>query len=366
MVKKILKNKFFILFVALIILMVTARFSPAYSLNSRLIALAIGLEKEGQNIVVTVEAIKPDKDKTGYQTFSGKGLTISAAIGEIEANSGKKMSLAQCEIVYLSREIIEQNKISYYETKALKELPELAVNVCCDSPKEIIGKKINKENHSFSVGNTIRENQTNLTTLEVNNKDVGRDYLSGLGTVVMPKIEVTEGENGIDLVMEKAVAFNKYTLVDLDREEYIAYLLLMAKSKNSKGDIKVTLGGTNGASVKVDKVRTNRSYEIINGNYIAKYEVYIDYLYNETFIVSNEAENENKRKLTESDEKTIENAVSLWVNKLVNRPTTNDIDTLRIYDKFRAKYQNVVYNDVDFMKKLVVSAKVNLVKKTEK
>lgn len=366
MVKKILKNKFFILFVALIILVVTARFSPAYSLNSRLIVLAIGLEKEGQNIVVMVEAIKPDKDKTGYQTFSGKGLTISDATCEIEANSGKKLSLAQCEIVYLSKEIIEQNKISYYETKALKELPELAVNVCCDSPKEIIGKKINKENHSFSVGNTIRENQTNLTTLEVNNKDVGRDYLSGLGAVVLPKIEIIEGENYVDLKMEKAVAFNDKTLVALDKEQYIAYLMLMAKSKNSKGNIKVELGDEDSVSINVNDVVTKKNYEILNGNYIAKYEVYIEYLYNETFFMSKEWENENKRKLTSSDEKIVENVISTWVEKLVETSITNDVDTLRIYDKFITRYQSVVYNDEDFLKKLVVNSKITLVGKTEK
>ncbi len=366
MVKKILKNKFFILFTSLIIVVVTARFSKAYPLNSRLIVLSMGLEKEGENMVVTVEGIKPEKDKIGYQTFQGKGLTISKALSEIEANSGKKTSLAQCEIVYIAEELLENGGLKFYETKAMRELPELAVNVCCKSPKEIIGKKINKENYSFTVGETIRKNQGNFAALEVNNKDLGRDFLSNLKAVTLPYCEVVNKENSIDLVINSAVCFNEKSKIHLDENSYLAYLLLNPKNKNTKGSIKVKIDSKNEASISINKIKVKKNIEVFNEQYITNYEVYIEYLEDETYFMSNDGDKENKRKLKEEDKALVENKILSWVNNLVKISKESKIDMLKTYDKFRAHYVDLVFNEKNYMDKIKVSGVVKLSKTLEK
>ena len=162
------------------------------------------------------------------------------------------------------------------------------------------------------------------------------------------------------------MCFNEKSKIHLDENSYLAYLLLNPKNKNTKGSIKVKIDSKNEASISINKIKVKKNIEVFNEQYITNYEVYIEYLEDETYFMSNDGDKENKRKLIEEDKALVENKILSWVNNLVKISKESKIDMLKTYDKFRAHYVDLVFNEKNYMDKIKVSGVVKLSKTLEK
>lgn len=355
MIKNVIKNKFFILFVGFVALSVTARFSPSYTLNGRLIALAIGIERNNEEYVVTLEAIKPGKDNAEYQTVKGNGLTVASALSSIEKESGKKVSLAQCEIIFLSKELIEKNKIDFMDNEYFKDMPELAVNVVIDKPGEIVGQKLSEVGvNSFSLGSSIRENRENIVMLEVNMKDLGREYLSYLGAVTLPVIDLIENDGKLKVDFNKGYCFNHDSDISLDQSEYLAYLLL--NSNNQTGNVEIRLDENTYANVMLNGIDKKKSIKFVDNGYLVEYELNISFLSNESFLLHIDDNVENKKPFDEKAQDLVEAKLKESVSALVDKSKKKGLDILHLNETFYRNYTEIMSKEKNFASKLDINA----------
>ena len=292
MIKKILKNKFFILLTSFIIIVITARFSPVYSLNDRLIALSIGIEKNASEISVILETNQINKNNKNL-VVKGTGNNISSCIVDIENNSNKKVSLAQVEIVYLQKKLIEEMCFKFMASEVLKDIPEVAVVVVSDMPSDIIGSKISDSGlNSHDIGTGIRKNKEKVSFLEENIKDLGRDYLSFMGVVTLPYIEVInenknivlvnnditdidneheKDDNKISILIDKGYSFKGNDSVLLNKDNYLIYQLLNDKASNISGMINFDINEQLETNLWINKIKIDKNFYIKNNKYIAEY-----------------------------------------------------------------------------------------------
>ena len=352
MIKKILKNKFFILFASFVIIVITARFNPIFTLDDRIVALAVGIEENTSGYQVILESIKPSKQIGEVERFIGVGLSVERAINDIENKSNKKVSFEKTEVVFLDRKLLDKCNLDFLGSDALKRVPEVAVTVVTDSPKAVILGKIGYNLHSsHEIGRFIRKNKQKLDVLEVSFKDFGRDYLSYLGCVTLPYIEYsntdkdmvegnkTEGnassekdKNNIIVFCNKAVVYSKKSAVDLDYQNFLSYCLLHSNVENNEGNILINQGN-NTTNICCNKIRVNKKISAKNNVYLAEYEVYIDYFDNETYIMQSNGDLK-KIKIDQTNCKDVENLLKQMLENFINNIVENNVDALHLYDEF--------------------------------
>ncbi len=358
-----------------IIIVITARFSPVYSLNDRLIALSIGIEENEQGFGVIIEA-NPNKSNGENVVVKGSGNSVSSAILDIENNSNKKVSLAQIEILYLSSNLIKQNSIKYLDSDELKDIPEVAVVVVTDKPSEVIGSKISDNKlKSYEIGSAIRENKEKVSVLEVNIKDLGRDSLSFMGVVTLPYLEIKEkkdeeesegttdnqqlfankssdnSKKSLSIKIEKGYAFNDRASILLDNEQYLIYQLINEKNKGQSGSISFVLDDNNNVDLWINKVSINKNFYIENNNYIAKYDVNLTIYDNESCIVS-KYDKLNKIKITDVEKNIVEKTLNKMGSDFINVIKTNELDILHLMEKFNIINEVKIHNEEDFISEL--------------
>ena len=384
MVKKILKNKFFILFSSFIIIVVTARFNPIFSLNERIIALSVGIEESLEGYTVILEAIKPSNNIGDVERFVGSGKSVELAVKEIENNSNKRVSFAQTEVVFLDRKLLEKLDLSFLSSDRLKNIPEVAVNVVTNSPKQVIYGKIAENLHSsHEIGSFIRKNKQNIGVLEVNFKDFARDYMSYLGCVTLPYIDISKTDSDIveddkqgveNIVYNKenedknitihcnnGLAYSKNKTAILDYINYISFVLLKDNLTNNTGNISIKTSN-NTINLYCKNVNIKKNYIVKNNVYIAEYEVYIDYFDNETYIMLNNDVNK-KIKIDASNIELVEKSILDMLNNFIKFTIKNNLDLLHLFDEFYVINQNI---DNRFLQKLNFSINIKLNKSSKK
>ena len=367
-----------------IIIVITARFSPVYSLNDRMIVLAVGIEESSNGYSVILES-NPSKDGEDTKVVKGIGNSVSACILNIEDNTNKKVSLAQVEILYLSLNLIKNYGIKYLDSEELKEIPEVAVVVATDKPSEIIGSKISDNKlKSFDIGSAIRENKEKVSVLEVNMKDLGRDYLSFLGTVTIPYVEVDrnniiknkenllgandevnttlgkENNENIKLKIEKGCSFCKGKSIILDKEDYLIYQLLNEKNNKLSGYISFPLDTEKTINLWINKITINKNNNIEKDIFTTEYKVNISFYDNESAIVDNSGIN-SKCKIDNSYKKVVEDVLNKMGSNFFNKLKLNKIDVMHLMDKYNIINETKINNEDNFMGKLSTEVSFSIV-----
>ena len=381
MIKKILKNKFFILLTSFIIIVITARFSPVYSLNDRLIALSIGIEKNASEISVILETNQINKNNKNL-VVKGTGNNISSCIVDIENNSNKKVSLAQVEIVYLQKKLIEEMRFKFMASEVLKDIPEVAVVVVSDMPSDIIGSKISDSGlNSHDIGTGIRKNKEKVSFLEENIKDLGRDYLSFMGVVTLPYIEVinenknvvlvnnditdidnehAKDDNKIAILIDKGYCFKGNDSVLLNKDNYLIYQLLNDKASNISGMINFDINEQLETNLWINKIKIDKNFYIKNNKYIAEYVLNV-YIYNNESFIMSKLDKTKTNKITNDNKNMVLSSLDLLGVEFIDYIQNSKFDVLHLMDKFNTICEDKLYNEVDFISKLNANIKFNII-----
>lgn len=359
MIKKLLKNKFFILLIGVVTISIMAKFSVSYALNNRLIALSIGIEKNNENFVVILEVITPKKDDVEYISIKGEGVTIESAIASIEKTSGAKVSLAQCEIIFVETEVFIDDKIDFLGSKSLKDIPEIAVCIAVDKPSEIIGKKIGDKNlSSHELGSIIRQSE-DITQQEINHKDIGKNYLSYKNIVVLPYIASSVDNNNVKLSLVGGLAFDKKNHTILPYDEYLGYLIL--QSGKNKGTISIKKDNNLAISLTLEGIEIKSTHDIVNGKYISKYDVKVVYNDDKSRIVLLDNEINKRIRIDDTNKNEVVNAIKSSIEALLVRCKTKGLDILNDYKYYYRQHPEMLANEDKFVDKVEIDIKVDLV-----
>ena len=116
--KKIMGNKTIYIVILIAILYIpSAIYLPAES-NRRLVVAAVGLDKEQNEIEVSLLMVIPKSSGNvgnNYQLISRTGENLASALKKIGIATGKEVSFAHCEMVIVSNGILENDLATYLD-----------------------------------------------------------------------------------------------------------------------------------------------------------------------------------------------------------------------------------------------------------
>lgn len=110
--KKIIKNKYFIIITILILIMLPSTLYMSSDKDDTIIITTIGVDKEEDKYSLTALAIIPKGSEdinSNLEVFEASGDTISAALDTIALDTGKKIGLAHCDCIVISQDVLNEN-----------------------------------------------------------------------------------------------------------------------------------------------------------------------------------------------------------------------------------------------------------------
>lgn len=111
-IKRLIKNKYFIIFAILIIIMLPSTLYMQSDKDDTIIITTIGIDKEDSGYNITALAVIPKGSNdinSNLEVFNANGDTISQALDTISLDTGKKIGLAHCDCIILSQDVLNEN-----------------------------------------------------------------------------------------------------------------------------------------------------------------------------------------------------------------------------------------------------------------
>lgn len=148
----LMRTKWFIIFLAVLALIIFGRTVNSPELTKTAIVLGAGLdysEESGEFIVTTQSVLMASSSSEGagltsYDTFTSKGKTIAEALDDISRKMGLTLSLAHCNVLFVSQSILKLDHMQLiYPLTGMYSLPEHAILVTGEkSPREMLSTQI--------------------------------------------------------------------------------------------------------------------------------------------------------------------------------------------------------------------------------
>lgn len=148
----LMRTKWFIIFLAVIALIIFGRTVNSPALTKTAIVLGAGLdysEESGEFIVTTQSVLMASSSSEGagltsYDTFTSTGKTIAEALDDISRKMGLTLSLAHCNVLFVSQSILKLDHMQLvYPLTGMYSLPEHAILVTGEkSPREMLSTQI--------------------------------------------------------------------------------------------------------------------------------------------------------------------------------------------------------------------------------
>lgn len=152
----VMRTKWIVLLLALVVLIIFARTvkSPALTKSAIVIGIGIDFFEDSKEFEVTTQSVimssssNESNATSSFQTFTDTGKTISGALDNISRKMGLTVTLAHCEVLFLSRAALKLDHLQLiYPLTGMYALREQALVVSGDkTPREML---------AFRIGTTI-------------------------------------------------------------------------------------------------------------------------------------------------------------------------------------------------------------------
>lgn len=148
----LMRTKWFIVFLAVLGLVIFGRTVNSPELTKTAIVLGAGLdysEEKGEFIITTQSVLMASSSSEGsgltsYDTFTSTGKTIAEALDDISRKMGLTLSLAHCNVLFVSKSVLKLDHMQLiYPLTGMYSLPEHAILVTGEkSPREMLATQI--------------------------------------------------------------------------------------------------------------------------------------------------------------------------------------------------------------------------------
>ncbi len=239
------RTKWAILVVVGLFLAIFGRLIEVPSLTKSSIVLGIGVDYNAQDseFIISVQSVSVgastgDTSQTTYNNYCGNGKTIAGALDDISRKMGLLVSLAHCNVLFLSANTIPLDHFQLiYPLVVMYELPEHAIIVSGDqSPKDMLAIRMGTTvSAPFFLQSTLYNQEGSNGMIRTTVKDFLAMSLSKSKTAVLPYISAKKLEDqpmtgqetlkdNYEFDMEKCLAFNHqdYLVIDKKMAEMLA------------------------------------------------------------------------------------------------------------------------------------------------
>jgi len=196
--KKLIKNKYFVIFAILIIIMFPSTLYMQSDKDNTIVITTIGIDKEDDQYGLTVLAVIPkggNDINANLEVFEAKGDTISQALDTIALDTGKKIGLAHCDCIIVSQEILDENitKITDYFIRTAN-LTTNATLVATDSKAKKLIEATKSSNNllDLSLKNIVTYQEKNTMLDDITLERFYRTHYMKSSTFFLPVISVEE------------------------------------------------------------------------------------------------------------------------------------------------------------------------------
>lgn len=394
------KTTTFKIFTWLIVLFFAIALPSAFKLTAQIqticIVVGFGIDKHEDGVEVSAQVVIPQSGGEYSQTqaiISNSGKTLAEAVSNLELQTGKKLGLAHCHVLIVSKDLcsesivphidylirsdlMDNNSVLLYTSKTAKELLKASSQLNTSDLNNL---------HTITSFNTKQEASSRLSLIDFVN-----DYLSPTKTSIFSCIDPPENKESSDSQQggasdqpnstsptskeaptllndgKSVVLYNGKKILDLSNEDM--HCLNWLNIKIQTGIIKIddvtdkTLNLNNAKiSFSVYKKTLNFYPSIVDGCPVLNVDMNLD-------LTINRVENEDLtiastglNFLTNTVNEKITNLINNEVNKAQQIGIDNSIDILKTYNFFNKtinkewkQYINGLTDKSDYIKNLKI------------
>lgn len=148
----LIRTKWLVLLLVALIMIIFGRTVNSPELTKTAIVLGAGIDysEENREFIVTTQSVlmasssTEGAGQTSYDTFTATGETIAAALDDISRKMGLIVSLAHCNVLFVSKSVLKLDTTQLiYPLTGMYSLPEHAILATGDkSPREMLAVRV--------------------------------------------------------------------------------------------------------------------------------------------------------------------------------------------------------------------------------
>ncbi len=254
-----LRTKWIIVLLAVVLLLIFGRTvnSPALTKTAIVVGVGVDFDEKTRQFEVTTQSVQMLSNTSGtggqrFDIFTAKGNTVSSALDDISQKMGLIVSLAHCEVLFMSKAALKPDHLqTIYPLIAMYALREQAIIVTGSlSPKEMLATRISTTVSSpYFLQTAIVNNEGTDGLIETTAKDLLARSLSRSEATAIPYIvpleledqpqdEKEELKDNFQFDMSKVLVFDHSNNLVLDDE--LSEILSIYLSTTTYGSLNYT------------------------------------------------------------------------------------------------------------------------------
>lgn len=380
MFKLLLKYKIVAVFLGLGLLFIPLSLYQPAETESMAVVTSVGLDKMGDLIEVSINAVVPNTQASGsggvdgtVKTISATGKNVDLAFERLTIIIGKMPGLAHCDSIVLNKQLFENNVLEYldYFTRTNNLTSNATLIVAENSAKEILEVSAQQKGvRAVSLSDILLLNNQYAITEQSNLDKFYLNYFSSASVSILPVLSTgdsnkaddeqvdsntqqktddeqkPEGESGSGAPTKilknkgEAIVVKKGKFVaDLKNKEMRGFNLISKNTKKGKLQVNnVTALGFNNANLTFEvfnkKIKTSGKF--VNGKPFFNFD--IDLILKLEEVGSNNLNLENmstSKNYVDGQIKTeIDKTMQNYMAQIINYSKQNKVDILGVYDYF--------------------------------
>ena len=201
-IKKIFHNPMLIVFILILIFFTPLSiYSPGENRN-RGIVTAIGIDKNNQEIEISLLTFIPTANQT-YKVkssiISGKGTTVAEAVYDAQLQMGRKIGLAHAKTTIVNEELLSEDVSMYVDyLSRVASLPENTVFISTNNTaKELLETSQSLENElGLKLEQLVGFNANNIYVTDTSLEAFYKGYFSEVKSSIIGSISLEESDKG--------------------------------------------------------------------------------------------------------------------------------------------------------------------------
>lgn len=376
----ILKKKWFVLLAMLIILISFESLVVQIPLSKRVLAIGVGLDLEGEDILLSAQMIIPNKNKgsqdTQYHIFSAKGTTVQEAVSNMQTKIGATPSFAHALVVIVGSNFVGEKLFEAFKTFVGSTIisDNALVGFCPEgTAKEILETKMAVSSvvpYNMQIALLADERPIGQTVSKV--KDYFKNYYKVGGCSYFPILEKNEmtqqaaaggQEPSAPKEEEKTYLMSYDTTLVCDRN----YKKIELDKNQTRGLTLVKQSLKDGNFIVTDSIGESVSYSIERSK--AKVKVTEERVVFEVSIIIENVQissiaRSKSTKLSDNEKKQIIEQISDSILSCFNFGKINDMDIYNVgemlYSKYGKKWLEKNSHSLDYLNKIEPSVNVKI------
>ncbi len=238
--KTLLYSKWVAIVLVALILVIYGRTVKSPTLTKTQIVLGAGIDFDAtsREFEVTTQSMMvassfgESNAQTTYNVYTAKGKTVAEAMDEISRKIGLNISLAHCNVLFLSNTALALDHLQlFYPLTGMYSLPEQSMIVACAlPPKELLSKRVGSTvSTALFLQNSLSNQEGDDGMIRTTVKDflcasLSRSHANALPYVEVQKLESepqnAEGEvkDTYELILSRALVTDKEKTYVLEKD----------------------------------------------------------------------------------------------------------------------------------------------------